>query len=282
MLVRALTVSLVGWIFAGSVMAQTPSNPEAESPEQKQRAEDLAVLADAAGRSAISLPNGGRAELRREPAYRWSNSVGTTIGRHVKDAALFFWMADERPVAVNTVVWYSEIGVYQEFLSLSPGPLTASRGPTAIWTPAQPGVTFQPVPDSPSPANNAAGRLSQMKAIAGRFRGEVVKGPPTYPEGSIWQLRLLPRPLVRYGAPEKLAGDGAVFAFCQDSDPEACLMLEVRGEGQRSAWNFAMAPLTSRELKIWHDEELVWSKPLIRPASDPRRPYYVLSPNGTP
>jgi hypothetical protein len=282
MLSRALTVWLAGLIFAGRVMAEPPSNPEPESPEPTQRAEDLAVLADTAGQSVLTLPNGVKAELRREPAYRWSNSVGTTIGRHVKDAALFFWMADGRPVAVTTVVWYSEIGVYQEFLSLAGGPVTASRGRTAIWAPAQPGVTFQLVPDAPAPAPNAAGRLSQMKSLAGRFRGEVVKGPPTYPEGSIWQLRLLPRPLVRYGGPEQPVRDGAVFAFCQDSDPEACLLLEVRGEGERSAWQFAMAPLTSRAVKVWYDEELVWSKPLLRPASDPKGPYYVLSPNSAP
>lgn len=282
MLVRALTMSLAGLVFAGGVMAQTPSSQEPESAEQKQRAEDLAVLVDVAGRAAITLPNGGRAELRREPAYRWSNSVGTTIGRHVKDAALFFWMADERPVALTTVVWYSEIGVYQEFLSLASGPVTASRGRSTIWAPAQPGVTFQPVPDAPAPALNAAGRLSQMKTLAGRFRGEVVKGPPTYPEGSIWQLRLLPRPLVRYGSPETAVRDGAVFALCQDSDPEACLMLEVRGDSERAAWQFAMAPLTSRAVKVWCDEELVWSKPLLRPASDPKRTYYVLSPNSAP
>ena len=110
----------------------------------------------------------------------------------------------------------------------------------------------------------------------------MVKGPPTYPEGSIWQLRLLPRPLVRYGAPEQSVGDGAVFGFCQDSDPEACLVLEVRGSDERPAWHFAIAPLTSRELRIRFDEDLVWSKPQIAPANDSKRPYYVFGPTAAP
>lgn len=282
MQLRAFTILMAAGIIAGAALAQSPPTPNEDSADAKQRAEDLAVLTNTAARSPIRLPNGTRAELLREPAYRWSNSVGTTIGRHVKDAALFFWMADERPVAVTTVVWYSEIGIYQEFLSLATGTVSAMRGSSSVWTPTQAGINFQPVPDAPQPANNAAGRLTQMKAIARRFHGEVVKGPPTYPEGSIWQLRLLPRPLVRYGAAEKIVGDGAVFALCQDSDPEACLLLEVRGNDEKSAWNFAMAPLTSRELKIKYGDELVWSKPLIRPASDPQRPYYVLSPNTVP
>ncbi|HUQ72963.1 MAG TPA: hypothetical protein VM165_25770 [Planctomycetaceae bacterium] len=279
-----LVATLTAFLFAEVSSAEEPPSATREpvTPDQKRRADDLAVLANVAGRAPIVLPNGGRAELQREPAYRWSNSVGTTIGRHVKDAALFFWMADDRPVAATTVVWYSELGLYQEFLSLAPGPLTASRGTNAVWAPTQAGVTFQPVPEAPSPAANAAGRFSQMKAIAGRFRGEVVKGPPTYPEGSLWQLRLLPRPLVRYGAQGEPARDGAVFALCQDSDPEACLLLEVRGDGDRSAWHFAVGALTSRELKVWYDDNLVWTKPLIRPASDPKRPYYVLSPNAVP
>jgi hypothetical protein len=281
MLIRVLTVALVGLIFAPCVMAQAP--PAAASlPDQKQRAEDLTALTNTAAQSTITLPNGVQAKLWREPAYRWSNSVGTSIGRHVKDAAVFFWMAEERPIAITTVVWYSELGMFQEYLSLSAGPLTATRGPNSIWDPMQAGIAFQPVPDAPAPAGNAAGRLSQMKALARRFRGEIVKGPPTYPEGSIWQLRLLPTPLARYGIAEKAIGDGAVFALCQDSDPDACLMLEVQGSNERPVWNFAMAPLTSRELRVSYDDNVVWSKPLIAPAKDPKRPYFVLGPIAAP
>lgn len=281
-LIRALTISLILSILPRCGLAQEPSSAPISVLEQKQRAEDLSVLIKTAERSTVALPNGARAKLWREPAYRWSNSVGTSIGRHVKDASLFFWMVEERPVAVTTTVWYSELGIFQECLSLSTSPLTASRDSSVIWSPAQPGVTFQPVPDAPSPAKSAVSRLSQMKGLTKRFQGEVVKGPPTYPAGSIWQLRLLPTPLVRYGAGEKPVGDGAVFAFCQDSDPETCLMLEVRGDDERPVWHFALAPLTSRELRISYDENLVWTKPLKAPANDPKQPYYVLVPTTLP
>jgi hypothetical protein len=59
-------------------------------------------------------------------------------------------------------------------------------------------------------------------------------------------------------------------------------MLEVRGSDERPAWQFAMAPLTSRELRIRYDGELVWSKPLIAPANDPKRSYYVRGPSKAP
>ena len=76
--------------------------------------------------------------------------------------------------------------------------------------------------------------------------------------------------------------DGAVFAFCQDSDPDVLLMLEARVADRDPEWHFAMGPLTSREAKGWCDQALVWSKPLIAPPNDPKRPYFVVGPFAAP
>jgi hypothetical protein len=73
-----------------------------------------------------------------------------------------------------------------------------------------------------------------------------------------------------------------VFALCQDADPEACLLLELRGDDDRAAWYYALAPLTSREVKVWHHEDLVWKKAKLGPARDRTQTYYVLGPNATP
>jgi hypothetical protein len=43
-----------------------------------------------------------------------------------------------------------------------------------------------------------------------------------------------------------------------------------------------MGPLTSRETKGWCDDTLVWSKPLIAPPNDPKRPYFVAGPFAAP
>src|SRR5204863_2646203 len=142
-------------------------------------------------------------------------------------------------------VWYPQVGLYQEFQSLAFGPLTAERGGKTLWEPAQPGVKFAPLPDAPQPAATEPKRSIQLKSLAARFRAEVVKGAPTYPDGSVWQLRLMTKPLVRYGSPEKLARDGAVFVFCQDTDPDVFLMLEARGKGDDGerdelVWHYAM------------------------------------------
>lgn len=283
--------SLCGAILlvAASSSEDRPNAPEQAAPAgeseprtNKQRADDLATLTKAAAAYTLKLEHGRTAELMREPAYRWSNSVAATIGRQVKDAAMFVWQLDDRPVAVGSVVWYSQIGLYHEFQSLAFEPLTAERDGEKIWEPGQPGIEFKPLPEAPQPSTTAAKRLVQMKSLAGRFRAEIVKGLPSFPEGSVWQLRLLPRPVMRYGSPTGLASDGAIFAFCQDTDPDVFLMLEVRGAGEELAWHFAMGPLTSRETKGWYDDKLVWSKPLIRPPNDPKRQYFVLGPFPAP
>jgi hypothetical protein len=255
---------------------------EPEPRTVNQRADDLATLTKAAAGYTLKLENGRAAELIRDPAYRWNSSVAATIGRQVKDAAMYVWLADERPVAIGSVVWYSQVGLYHEFQSLALEPLTAEKDGKRIWEPGAPGIEFKSLPEAPRPATTEAKRLVQMKSIAARFRAEVVKGLPSFPEGSVWQLRLLPRPLVRYGSPTGLASDGAIFAFCQDTDPDVFLMLEARGTGEDMAWHYGMGPLTSRETKGWYDDQLVWSKPLIRPPNDPKRPYFVVGPLPAP
>jgi hypothetical protein len=268
---------------------ECPSAPVQSKPVEasqkrssQQRAEDLAVLVRAVGGFTLKRESGDALTLRKEPVYRWTNPIAAAIGREIKDAAVFVWIADDRPAAIGSVIWYSKIGLYHEFQSLESEPITAERAGKKIWAPAQSGLEFKPVPDAPAPAATAAARLVQMRAIAGRFRAEVIKGPPSFPKDSVWQLRLLPTPLLRYGKPSGLARDGAIFAFCQDTDPDAFLMLEARPAGDELQWRFAMGPLASRETRAWCDDALVWSKPLIAPPTDPKRPYFVAGPFAAP
>lgn len=285
----ALVLSCGAYLIAANSFAE--EGPKAAQPKPaaapqkrsgQERAEDLAVLVKAAEGFTLKDEQGDVLALRKEPVYRWTNPIAAAIGREVKDAAVFVWVADDRPAAIGSVVWYSKIGLFHEFQSLEGEPLTAERAGKQIWAPAPSSVEFKPVPDAPAPAATAAARLVQMRSIAGRFRAEIIKGPPSFPEGSVWQLRLLPTPMLRYGSRSGAAGDGALFAFCQDTDPDAFLMLEARLVGDELKWHFAMGPLTSRETKGWCDDALVWSKPLIAPPTDPKRPYFVAGPFAAP
>lgn len=95
-------------------------------------------------------------------------------------------------------------------------------------------------------------------------------------------MRLLPTPLTRYGKSSAVARDGALFAFCQDTDPDVFVMLEARPSGGELKWHYAMGPLTAREAKGWCDDAPVWSKPLFAPPTDPNRPYFVAGPFAAP
>jgi len=271
--------------FAEERLAGTTQTNPAAAPQKRtsqERAQDLAVLVKAAGGFTLKRENGEALELRKEPVYRWTNPIAAAIGREVKDAAVFVWIADDRPAAIGSVLWYSKIGLYHEFQSLESEPLTAERAGKRIWGPVRSGLDFKPVPDAPAPAATAGARLVQMRTIASRFRAEVIKGPPSFPKDSVWQLRLLPTPLTRYGKPSALARDGAIFAFCQDTDPDVFVMLEARPADGELKWHFAMGPLTAREAKGWCDDAPVWSKPLFAPPTDPKRPYFVAGPFAAP
>jgi hypothetical protein len=62
------------------------------------------------------------------------------------------------------------------------------------------------------------------------------------------QLRLMPKPWLRYGEAGSAVQDGALFAFAVGTEPEVALMIEARWSlsgGLR--WEYGLAPLTSIE-----------------------------------
>lgn len=72
--------------------------------------------------------------------------------------------------------------------------------------------------------------------------------------------------------------DGAVFAFCQDTDLEVLLLIEERGEGKKDAWHFAFAPMTGWAAKAWRARATVSSQSRLHPGTDPKQPYFVVGP----
>ncbi|MGE5193539.1 MAG: hypothetical protein ACM3U2_13680, partial [Deltaproteobacteria bacterium] len=216
---RLFALAYVALSLAAIAVAEdreSPGSPDspggASSQSSQERADELALLAKTAASYTVKLDGNRPAEFDREPAFRWNNLIAGT-----KDAALFLWMADGRPAVACTILWRPELGMFHEFQSLALQPLQAERAGKKEWEVSQPGIRFAPVAGAPQPESTAARRLNQMKKLAGQFSAEVVKGPPAYPEGSVWQLRLLPKPVARYGGSQHPARDGAVFAFCQDT-----------------------------------------------------------------
>lgn len=247
-------------------------NPNQEN--SSDRAERLAFLTERAEDYQLFVHGDRAVRMTSQPVFRWSHPVAK-----LEDAALFLWMDEERPVALGTMILHEELGLFTELQSVTSQSLKAVKFKDTVWEPAGKGCQFSPVPKGPKPAETAAERLTQMKTLSRRFEAQLTKAPPFYSEGSTWQLRLLPKQLVRYGGPTAAAIDGAIFVFCHDTDPELVLLLEASGEANEAAWHFAFAPLTGWEAKVKCDEKVVWSQPRLQSVNDPKLTYIKFGPD---
>jgi hypothetical protein len=248
----------------------TSAKPSAQGHDRK---ESLAILTKIAASFEVRVDGKRVATREAEPAMRWTNTIG-----HATDAALFFWMHEGRPVAVGTTFVTDNIAVGQEFQSLALGPIEARRRGRTIWEPREAGIEFRPVTDAPQPADNARGRLSQIKTLARRFRAEAIKSPPAYQENDLRELRLLAQPILQYRDADAPEYEGAVFAFAMDTDADVLLLIENRFRDDKSGWEYALARTNPFVLKVWCDKTLVWSRERVDSTVDPAQAYIIAGP----
>ena len=252
LLLPALALCGTAWAQAPESAGDAESARAALAAKLVRRAAEEYTIRPASGPGGKSAP----LTLRAEPILKWSNPVAGSI-----HGAIFVWTADGRPQAIGSIYKYFEparhLGV--EFNSLAPGPLTAEREGREVWHPARAGVDWKPIPDAPAPAEAAAGRLRQMRALAEPFAAE-----ETDEKGVTRDLRLLTQPIYRYpGGPGQ--PDGGIFAFVQGTDPEIFLLIEARPtDAGRPEWRYALARATYMKLKSTHRGRAIWDAPLVR------------------
>ena len=227
----------------------------------------LAYMKDSVTRYNVHPIEAGAAsfQLVPEPMFRLNNAVSG-----VKDGAIFLWTGElGRPEAAIQVFRIPNGWWLHEFTSLSTAPLVAESNSAETWRPSRPGLEFKPIPDAPKPAATSEQRLRQMSAMARDFSAD------DHFESKAWNtLRLLPRPLLRYGKAGAKVEDGALFAFVLGTDPEVFLMLESRAGKDGFEWQYAFAPMTCYQVKAsWKGKE-VWALPLRLPANDPAGTFY--------
>ncbi len=211
----------------------------------------LAYATSCAEQYEFQAPAGGEIRRLPGPLLRWSNEVVRE-----EDAVLFLWVRGERPLAaaqffLQDAVWH------HEFQSLCEQSFEARcrDGGNWSWTPQRPGIEFTPADGAP--AASRAFRLRQMRAIAEQFRAAT--HPNRDNQLDPHELRLLTTPVYRYT--DKAAGidDGALFAYCQGTNPELLIVVEARtAEDQAPAWRYAFAAMTSFRLQVWEGSRLAW------------------------
>ncbi len=237
-----------------------------------ENAERLKFMKESAKSYTFTTGGGHPSDLtlKSEPVFR----LGKQGDGVVRDGAIFLW-EDEvgRPGAAAQVFLLNvarrpEGQWRHEFTSLSTGTFTATEGGKARWVPMVPGVTFQPIPGVPKPADTPQQRLRQMHGLAAEFRAE----DDFWGRG--WNaLRLLPKPIGRYGKAGGTPEDGALFAFVLGTDPEAFLFIEARRGAEGLEWQYAFAPMTCWALKAEHKGRPVWNLAL-RNSDLPFRTFY--------
>ncbi len=159
-----------------------------------------------------------------------------------------------------------------EFQSLSESPFAVEWSGQTIWAAAQAGLTFQVAPDGPPPDSNAVRRLRQIRTVAESFTASVEF---QYDNDTHYELRLLTRPLYRYGSAEGKALDGKLWAFVQGTNPEVLLLVELRRAPDHTLrWNYAFAAMTSYPAEAKRNRNSVWKvgRQTI-PTPDIRGPY---------
>ena len=277
----ALFIVAAAWIVAVPCSIHG-ADPEVEKPADEQQAAAaaarLATMESLARACELSRDSGSSKlyDLEPKPLLRWSNPISGVV-----DGSLWLWTHEGRPVAtVDIFSGNKGLTWNQQWQSLSAGPLECKQYDKVRWTPKQPGLELKPVPGASSPAKSAAGRLTQMRAIAREFTIEDdFKTQFQGKDFATHELRLLAQPLYRYGGDEQAVKDGALFAFVLATACEALLIVEVVAVDSQPVWHYGLAGQTCYELRAKHRDMIVWTQPCWDRAFEKTKPYFAFSAN---
>jgi hypothetical protein len=259
--------SLASCIFALILLPADPQASTKRGAAEPKLSNTLAVMKAAATRYRFrSGAADGPMLLTPDPVLRWSNPVAQE-----EDAGLFLWTRQGRPEAAAQFFVRKNLWMH-EFQSLSERPFTVEWNGQTIWAPRKAGLVFAVAPESPPPDDNAIGRLRQMRAVADSFTASVEF---QYENTSHYELRLLTRPVYRYGSAEAHVLDGTLWAYVQGTNPEVLLLVEARpGRDNSLRWHYAFAAMTSYPADAKRNGRSVWNvgrQPI--PTPDARGPY---------
>jgi hypothetical protein len=259
--------ALAGVAVGGQLDAA--DEPAKDKEEETRREKQLKDMTRSAAQHTLASADSPKRTFKfREAALlRSSNPVSGT-----KDGAVFLWTDRGRPQVALKIFTFDGKSYAHAWLSLSEGALTAERGGKVIWNPSESGVAFREVPDAPKPAETAAERLRQMKAMAGKFTSTYTAA---HIDSKPFELRLLTQPLYRYET-EDAKADGAVFAFVQSTALVTLLLLESRSTRDGPRWHYAYASMVSGPVTAKYGDKEIASIEKDYSKADRTKPYLEL------
>ncbi len=248
---KALTLSVLPVLC---LAAWADDKPPPREPDEKSPLREQYRLAAKKYEFFLDQDRKVPLEFEPKPIFYWSSDNDWS-------GDLFVWTARGRPHVIGCVLsspTKPDRTAIHEFHTLSPEPLgPAEMAAKYRWEP-EAGVKFQRYDGKP--AETAAGRLPQMRAISRELKAFMQA------DGK-YELRLLPQPLMRYQPAEGDAVDGALFGWVWEgrgTDPEALLAVECHRTKEGPEWRYAPLRFTTRELWVKHGDKEVWRVPVHR------------------
>jgi hypothetical protein len=268
----ALGVSFADW---GSAVTPPARDVKADEPEkdvekqevQERRERFLKWMREFAEQTLVVEEADGEVKERTSrlvpiPVFRYADEA-----RKIRDATLWVWTRNARPVAFQKIEAEHLGGPEQWticFASLSERLLKASWPGGNKYAAQKPGVTFRPIPKADAPADNVRTRSVQLKTLKDRFTGrldvEQKFGGPT---------RTMAKPIFEYSDPESNLPLGAIFGMsAYGTNPDLLLLIEARRDGDgKWRWEYALARMTIASLRVHLDEAEVWSEEFSPPGN---------------
>lgn len=267
---------LMGWLCLAAATTWAEDDQDSAAARQKRA---LAQMQQIEVRTAGTEP-AQRLELTPRPLLTYGDAA-----RQNDHGTLWAWSAGGRPVAF--VELYQSPDRPSQFVyaaTLTSTVLINAALPDGRrWTPQSPALQLLPLTKVEQPAEKPAGRLSQMKTIAGRLTAHEFWDP----KNSRFELRLLVQPVHRYADPNRHVVDGATFVFAHGTNPEILVQLEAIGKSPAEAtWQLHAARLGSAELHLLFDDVEVWQQPrtpgVVGKSTDPYWLFFLPTASAPP
>jgi hypothetical protein len=271
--VAALASAVLACVLCCGAL-RAADEPGKDKEDEARRQEQLKNLKRSAAQHTV-YPAGDRKrpfKLREDSLLRFSNPL-----TGCKDGAYYIWVDRGRPQAIVKVYTYDYECYFHEWQSLAESAIVAEREGKSVWYPNDPGLTFRELAGAPRPAESAAERLRQMKALAGKFSA-------TYTDNiKPLELRLLIQPVFRFETgKDQSEPDGAVFAFANGTNPMAILLLEARQVGESRKWHYAFAKTGTGAVAAQYDAKEIFSADKYDNRLDPTQTFFLVRKQPVP
>jgi hypothetical protein len=253
---------LVSWLFL-PIAAHAQDSPEAIAAREAR----LKSMQQIAARFNVQLTKDDKPQpvpLLEAPLLRFNDPA-----REFHDATLWGWGDAGRPLCLLAIEQYGDRSWF-ECISLAQAPFVA-EAEVLRWAPKVSGIELRPFPGASPAADKAPRRLVQMKELLEQLRAYEVGRT-----GSKYELRLMPKPLIRYDDEKAELVDGAIFAFAYGTNPELLAILEARGAESSAQWQIGFARCGTAEPHVLLEGKEIFTLPYAK-ATGPEDAYWNFS-----